>query len=104
MRALKVVLSLSMVFITGSFLLADEEGQTFLDQATEAKLNAKNFQDLEEVVKLAEKAVEAGLDDGGREFAIQLITSTLYQRAEQLSNPLLSDVRPNSGWKCVVWH
>ena len=77
MRALKVVLRLSMVFITGSFLLADEEGQTFLDQATEAKLNAKNFQDLEEVVKLAEKAVEAGLDDGGREFAIQLITSTL---------------------------
>jgi len=97
MRALKVVLSLSMVFITGSFLVADEEGQTFLDQATEAKLNAKNFQDLEEVVKLAEKAVEAGLDDGGREFAIQLITSTLYQRAEQLSNPLLSG-RPPQQW------
>jgi len=97
MQVLKVLLSLLIVTIAGSVLLADEEGQTFLDQATEAKLNAKNFQDLEEVVKLAEKAVEAGLDDGGKEFAIQLITSTLYQRAEQLSNPLLSG-RPPQQW------
>lgn len=97
MHVLKSLLSLSFIFITGCFLLADEEGQAFLDQATEAKLNAKNFQDLEEVVKLAEKAVDAGLDDGGKEFAIQLITSTLFQRAEQLSNPLLSG-RPPQQW------
>ena len=54
MHAIKVVLSLSIVFFTGSCLLADEEGQTFLDQATEAKLNAKNFQDLEGVDFIAD--------------------------------------------------
>ncbi|MBA62020.1 MAG: hypothetical protein CMJ76_06600 [Planctomycetaceae bacterium] len=97
MHVFKAMLSLAVLLVVGSFLLADEEGQMFLDQATEAKLNAKNFQDLEEVIKLAEKAVEAGLDEGGKEFAIQLITSTLYQRAEQLSNPLLSG-RPPQQW------
>ncbi len=97
MHVFKALLSLSMVLLIGSFLLAQEEGQPFLDQATDAKLNAKNFQDLEEVVKLAEQAIEKGLDDGGEEFAVQLITSTLYQRAEQLSNPLLSG-RPPRQW------
>ena len=52
--------------------MEDEKARTTLLEA-EAKLNAKNFQDLEEVVKLAEKAVDAGLDDGGKEFAIQLM-------------------------------
>ena len=45
MQVIKVLLSLLIVTFASSVGLADEEGQAFLDQATEAKLNAKNFQD-----------------------------------------------------------
>ena len=97
MKFAQVVLSVVVVMLTTCWSNAAEEGQKFLDQATEAKLNARNFQQLEGVVELAEKAIELGLDEDGKEFAVQLITSTLYQRAEQLSNPLLSG-RPPQQW------
>ena len=97
MKSAQTLITVLLILATTSWLVADEEGQKYLDQATEAKLNARNFQQLEDVVNLAEKAIEEGLDEDGKEFATQLITATLYQRAEQISNPLLSG-RPPQQW------
>ena len=97
MKSAQTLITVLLILATTSWLVADEEGQKYLDQATEAKLNARNFQQLEDVVNLAEKAIEEGLDEDGKEFAMQLITATLYQRAEQISNPLLSG-RPPQQW------
>ena len=74
--------------------MAQDEGQSLLDQATEAKIGAMNFNQLQKVVTLAEQAIDKGLSDGNREFAEQLITSTLLQRAEALSSRILSDNPP----------
>ena len=59
---------------------AANEGQADLDKATEAKLNAKSLSDLDEVVRLAESALQKGLDEGNAQFAKSLLVSTLVQQ------------------------
>ncbi len=61
---------------------ADNSGQDLLDKATETKLSAENINDLNQVVKLCEEAIEKGLDEGSKKFANELLASTLTQRAE----------------------
>ena len=83
---------LAMTFIVPVY--ADDAGQSLLDQATEAKIGAMNFQQLEKVISLAEQAIEKGLGQGNTEFAQQLITSTLMQRAKAVSQRILSGQPP----------
>ena len=67
----------------------DEPGLKFLDEAMETKLEARGLGDLRKIVKLAEKAMENGLTDSNREFAQQIVTSTLYEMADRLVEPVL---------------
>ena len=46
-----------LFFMTG-LLSAQDEGQSLLDQATEAKIGAMNFNQLQKVVTLAEQAID----------------------------------------------
>ena len=55
----------------------------------QAKLGAVRLKDLEQVVELCEQALEAGLNDDNQSFARQMMTSTLYERAERLVEPVL---------------
>lgn len=64
---------------------AENEGQADLDKATELQLSADSLNDLEKVADLAESAISKGLDEGNKEFATQLLTSTLYAHASRLS-------------------
>ena len=52
---------LVVLLLTSSITIAQEkkEGQPLLDQATELKLNAKSFDDLEKVADLCEEAIRA---------------------------------------------
>ena len=59
---------------------AEDAGQADLDKATEAKLNAQKLNDLAEVIRLLETALEKGLDEGNTQFANNLLGSTLIQR------------------------
>ena len=84
-------------------LLADDsnqgsnQGQATLDKATILKLQAKNLNQLGEVVKLCEEAISKGLDDENKDLALQLMTNTLLQRATSVSS-LIFAPRPNRQW------
>ena len=65
-----------------SAALADNEGREDLDKATEAKLTADSMDDLNEVIRLAESALEKGLDESNAAFAKKLLASTYIQRAQ----------------------
>jgi len=62
---------------------AEDNGLELLDEAVEVKVGAERAEDLEQVVTLCEKALEAGLGDENAQFAKLMITSTLYERANR---------------------
>ena len=79
-RKLFSVAIMALAFIASS-ARAGDDGQEDLDKATEAKLTANNLTDWGEVIRLAESALEKGLDKSNTEFANKLLASTLVQRA-----------------------
>ncbi len=82
---------------------AENEGQDLLDKATDIKLSAENSNDLNEVVRLCEEAIKAGLDDGNTQFANGLLASTLSQRAELVCLELFErPVTPGRARKLVA--
>lgn len=77
--------------------IADEnKGQGSLDEATSLKLDAESPADLEKVIKLCEKAIDEGLDEGNLMIANQVLAGTAMQRAELLVQQLGS-VAANRG-------
>jgi tetratricopeptide (TPR) repeat protein len=97
-RLMTVVLLLAAFPAT---LWAENEGQEDLDKATELQLRVQSIQDAEEVVKLAESALQKGLDEENTKFAKQLITSSLWQRATRLSAEILESQPPNPRWRQI---
>ena len=73
-------------------------GQADLDEATLVKLSAKRLGDWGKVITLCESALEKGLDEGNAFFAKELLTSTLYQRALQICQPIFDGAKPDRKW------
>ncbi|HUT10510.1 MAG TPA: tetratricopeptide repeat protein [Thermoguttaceae bacterium] len=78
-RSTVVVLFLAAVSLAGPARGANE-GQDDLDRAMDAKLTAKTAEELGEVIRLADSALQKGLDEGNTQFAEMLLASTLTQR------------------------
>ncbi|MBW3598524.1 MAG: tetratricopeptide repeat protein [Planctomycetes bacterium] len=76
----------------------EQAGQADLDQATQKMISAERLADLEEVIELCESAIAKGLDDDNVKFAQQLMTSALFQRAQQFSAPIFEQQPPNPRW------
>ncbi len=66
-----------------------EKGQEDLDKATEKKLAAETVADLSEVIRLAESALQKGLDEANTAFAKKLLSSTLLQRGQEVARHIL---------------
>lgn len=66
-----------------------EDGQADLDKAMDLKISATTLEQLAEVAALCEKAIEKGLGKEDEVLARQLLTGSLYQRAEQVCEPLV---------------
>ena len=79
-------------------VLAEYEGQEDLDRATALQIQAQTLADLEQVARLCEQALEKGLDEGNRQFAKQLLSSTLYQHAHRLTQPIFEQMPPDRRW------
>jgi tetratricopeptide (TPR) repeat protein len=62
---------------------ADKDGQADLDKAADLQITAETLGDLEKVIKLAESALEKGLEKDQQEFAKKLLAATLYQHARR---------------------
>lgn len=78
--------------------LAEGEGQEDLDRAIEAKLGAENLRELGKVISLCQSALDKGLDEENAQFAKTLLASTLYQRAEVVSQAILGEQGPDQRW------
>jgi tetratricopeptide (TPR) repeat protein len=77
---------------------AANDGQEDLDKATEAKLSAATLTDLGEVIRLAESALQKGLDKSNTEFANKLLASTLVQRATAVKSTMFKSSPLDSRW------
>ncbi len=64
------------------------EGQDKLDEATGLKLEAKTPDELKKVIKLCEEAIKAGLDEGNKTFADQMLAAAALQRAQMMVQQL----------------
>ncbi len=95
-----VILSLLMLLACGASAVVAEEnkGLDDLDKATDLQLRVQNLQDIDQVVSLCESALEKGLDKDNTEFAKQLIVSSLWQHASQLSAQIFDQPRPHPQW------
>lgn len=95
-----VSLSLLMLLLSGASAVKAEEnkGLDDLDKATDLQLQVKNLQDIDQVVSLCESALEKGLDKDNTEFAKQLLVSSLWQHASQLSAAIFDQPRPHPQW------
>jgi tetratricopeptide (TPR) repeat protein len=76
---------------------AENEGQDDLDQATEKKLAAESLDDLAQVADLCESALKKGLDDSNKQFASNLLTGTLMERANVMTRNIVE--RKPQGWQ-----
>src|SRR5262249_25959558 len=91
------MLAIGIVLIFARLGRAENEGQDDLDQATEKKLAAENLDDLGNVVDLCESALKKGLDDTNKQFANNLLTGTLLERANLLTKNIVERKPP--GWQ-----
>jgi len=98
MFALAGVCFLTLTIVHAPGVLAANEGQADLDKATELQVTARSIGDLEKVAALCESALKKGLDEANQAFAKQLLSSTLYQHAAQLCDPIFDQTPPNPRW------
>lgn len=82
-------------------LFADNEGQAELDMATELQLSAETLGDLEKVIKLAETALEKGLDKDQTDFAKKLLAATLFQHANRHAASIFEQNQPDPRWQAI---
>lgn len=85
-RALPLLITLASLFSAPAFAQAD--GQDELDKALDAKVDAQTLPELTEVINLAQSALDQGLEESDEQFAKNLLSSTLYQRAEAIATHL----------------
>jgi len=93
-----VLPAILLASIAGS-LHATGEGQADLDKATDIKLNASTISDLGEVIRLADSALQKGLDKANTDFAQKLLASTLVQRAQEAVKQVLTGMNSPSDFR-----
>ncbi len=90
--------AIGILLLSTTMARAENEGQDDLDQATEKKLAAQSISDLSQVIDLCESALEKGLDATNKQFAKNLLSGTLMQRATVLAKQ--ADPRSGrAGWE-----
>ncbi len=80
---------------------AKNAGQDDLDKATELQLSVEQLEDVEKVIGLCESALSKGLDKDNTEFAEQLLVSSLWRHASQLSSAIFDAARPHARWQLI---
>ena len=99
-RPVIVVLVAVYGLMTAPAVSLSAEGDALIDKATDLKLEAKNFDDLEQIAKLCEEALAKGVSDDNKDFAVQLLAGTLLERANQMAQAILGE-RPDNRWPSI---
>lgn len=70
-----------------------EPGLRLLDEAMMSKISADNLGDLDVVADLCEQAIQEGLNEDNQRFALDLLVSSLYEKASRILEPALDGNR-----------
>jgi tetratricopeptide (TPR) repeat protein len=89
--------SVGMLAMAAGVARAEDEGQGDLDEALRVKVTAESMHDLNQVVELLKSAIQKGLTVENSDFAEQLLSQTLLERASQLTAILRSVPPANQG-------
>ncbi len=93
-----IVLSTALLVSLPAAFVSGQDGQADLEKATDLKLEAASIRDLEQVIRLTESAIEAGLDDDSRKFADQLLSGTLIEVAQRYAESILNPGQADPRW------
>lgn len=89
-----LVLALGLLAAVPAFAAdKDNPGQATLDKAIDKKLDAEKYEELAEVIKLAEQAIKEGLDEPNTAFAKNLLAGTYNQRGLTLAELTLQNAQ-----------
>jgi len=88
-RAVKTIAlwGLVLAMLSGAFstvALADSEGLEDLDEAMRVKINATGIRDINQAVELLQRALDKGLEPVDADFAQEMLSSALMERASAL--------------------
>jgi len=92
LRPIRLILAAGVlaILVTPGRVWAEGAGQEDLDRATELQLNKpKTIDELSEVIRLVESALEKGLDEGHADFARSLLAAALVQRGSSFAGTLI---------------
>ncbi len=95
--AFALALAAGVLLLSTTVARAENEGQDDLDQATEKKLSAESMDDLSKVADLCQSALKKGLDQSNTQFANNLLTGTLLERANVMAKNIVE--RNPQGWQ-----
>jgi len=85
--------------LAGNHARAEGKGQADLDRATEASLTVVSKNDLNEVIRLCDSALEKGLDEANTLFAKTLLASKLIARAQMTTVDIAGRLQPGGNWQ-----
>ena len=80
-------LGLALMMLGGAFstaALAENEGLADLDEAMRVKVNATGIRDINQAIELLQRALDKGLELEDAEFAEEMLSSALMERASAL--------------------
>jgi tetratricopeptide (TPR) repeat protein len=77
--------------------LRAEDGQDDLNKATEKKMNVASMDDINEVIRLTESALQKGLDDANKDFANKMLAGALTQRGGAIATGAVQLYAANQG-------
>ncbi|MGD0898315.1 MAG: tetratricopeptide repeat protein [Thermoguttaceae bacterium] len=78
---------------------AADDGQADLDKATQLKIGASTVNDLAEVVRLCESAIQKGLDQNNVSFAKNLLSAALAQRGALYAGRAFRSLLLEGNWQ-----
>jgi tetratricopeptide (TPR) repeat protein len=95
----RIIFTASLLFAAAFCVpLHAEDGQEDLNKATEKKMNAATLDDLNEIIRLSESAIQKGLDDSNKDFANKMLASTLTMRGGAYAGAIFSSNPPDPRW------
>ena len=78
--------------------LEGDAGQPDLEAAIDAKLSSQNLEDFDRVLELCKTAIKKGLPKDSKQFAEDLYTGTLVDRAGMVVEAIFDPPSPNEQW------
>lgn len=100
-RSVIFAISFLMLGVLTDVARCQNAGQEDLNEATKLQATTRSMQEVERVIELCESALKKGLDETNREFAEQLIVSSLWQHGSRFASQIFDTPQPHPQWPVI---